>query len=248
MRYFYILIILYCAYTPLLAQSQEECKGFIEGYIQKMASCGFPKGKQHYFIHMTSSMIPRAKGVQDNKALSAKDIEIKFILGENKVFYESKYLNIYQDKKESFTIAHPQKLILWSPNVQANHENTEKMWRETFSQTQVEIVRSAKLVNCTEAIFNKLSLKKIILKTSAEVEKNFNISRLIYYYDPGSQKLFHQIIEYTPQYKLISQKITYHTLDLNYQGDVKSSARAYVLNQSNHLLKKYQSYAFEKQL
>ncbi|MEO1653139.1 MAG: hypothetical protein AAFU64_06315, partial [Bacteroidota bacterium] len=148
-----------------LGQNPSTCKQYIEKYMARMSSYAMPKDNQYYYLDMDVTTIPNENSSYAQTSLSSKDIDVKILVGNRMMYYKSKYLDIYSDLQNTFTVIYPQKLILWSKlsaDYQANVDKQAQM-NQVFSERQRELVKKARLASCQDTVFQGVKSKKIIL-------------------------------------------------------------------------------------
>jgi hypothetical protein len=227
------------------AQSLNSCKGWIIDYLDQMSIYTSPGKKQYYFLHLSVSTFPAKNSIYAQTAFSSENIEVKMILSAQQLFYESKYISIYQDATDVFTVLHPRKTIVWSKPEKATQAVNADAILQRISFQKKKLVENANVTQCNQTTLNGKTVQVIELVTDQKAKEEFYIDKIIYYYHLPSKQVVKQIIGFVEEYKFEKQEITFHQLDTHYQGKVAKSARENVFIKDKQLRVAYKEYHLE---
>lgn len=243
---FYTLLAL-VSIQATFAQGNDVCKDIILAQTEKMQEYSKNQGNRIFYMHTQTSLIPNQTGAYANLALSPKDVELKIYAGAGKMYYESKYVAIYQDQEEAFMVIHPQKLIVWSKeSPQEADQNYKQALTENLGTAQKQLIEMSSVLTCREINWENKQVKKIEMIPNQKAREEFQIKKMIFYYDPQTSQILKQIINYTSNHKLKQQIITYHEMIFDYKEKIPKQARSYIFSKNEQLVSQYQNYQIER--
>ena len=246
-----ILVVQLCFIATFPDQSIGQDKAQYEAKLlktlERMQEYSMPQGNDIYHLHFSALFVPNANKYSDFD-LESKKMEVKLWVGGPKLYYyESDYLAIYKDAREIFTVVHPQKQIVWKKTKpESAKTQTQQAQVQALKGFQKELITSSMVTSHRDSTWAGKPIKIIQLTPNPEARKKTNIKYLRYYYDPHADFIHRQIIVHTSDYKLKKQVITYHKMEMHYQGQIPSTARAQLFSAENRLSQKYQGYQIEK--
>ncbi len=248
---FRLLAALWLGFACLLQtqaqnHAQEDGKEMILRHVRKMNAFGFPTGNQVYYLHSTTTLEPKE---QTHLAVSPKEVEVKLTITNQRIFYQSTYMEVYQDAREIYTVIHPQKNIVCTRKnpAQTVSSQTQDMV-QNLARIQEDLVQLTTVRKCEPATWQGKPIRIIELHTTAAGQKKYHIQKLTYYYDPVREIVLKQWIDYTPDHSTLRQQVaTYHTLNVRYKGKIPPDARSCIFKTGTHLRDSYQGYTIEYQ-
>ncbi|MGD1842674.1 MAG: hypothetical protein ACFB0B_17525 [Thermonemataceae bacterium] len=242
----HILFVALCLLPTLTsAQNLAEGRKHLESYFAKIKTYELPSTKQTYYLSLEVTTIPNTQSSYAKSPYSSKNIPVEIVLSANRLFYESKYINFYNDQKEAFTIIHPQRLIVWTKKKAPKEavQNTPQQI-ELLSALQQRVLTDCKVIRYEP---HQGSVKKIVLRANDQLQKELGFRQITYYLDVANNLLKKQHIHYIENYKIKQQTIIFKEFNLNYKGKVAASAYRNVFGKDYRILPQYQSYRIEYQ-
>jgi hypothetical protein len=228
------------------AQTPLDGKGLLLHYLKKMSVCQFPRHKEAFQIQLIISTIASDYEKVKNPAYPSTDLPVSMILTRNKMFYESRYIAIYQDTSDVYTVIHPQKMILHS-RPKPSQPQTEPGQPNPIPGLQARFIQACRVVSLQDVDYNGRKVKEIILQAPEETQKEFGIQSVVYYMDIREMKIEKQIISFTPGHQFRTQTIVFQNMNLNYKGKILASSRKAVFERPGKLLKTFTGYELIEQ-
>lgn len=228
-------------------QTDPSCKQLMDAYVKKIRAYRSPTENQYVLLHMNIMSVPVQNNVLVHTSSSPQQVELKVVTGQNKLFYESTYLAIYQDEQDIYTVIHPQKTIIHSKPEKTSTTENQAAIAGHFSTLQQRLLERCEVQACRDTVYSGQRARIITLQPHKEDQEQYHIGQIVNYLIPSKATIVKQIISFTDGYPLQKQIVVYHTVDLDYRGKRPASARSNVLNASGKLLPNYRGYRLEEE-
>lgn len=235
--------------VPAPSASMIECRKMIDNYLKEMQQYTTPESNRWYYMHLLITTVPKPGTPFVRASLDNRNVEVKVTAGKNRMIYESTYLSVYQDEKDVFTVIHPRKAIIWSkpdPDVSKGKE----VMAQNMVIGQQKLMQACTVRQCRDTTYEGKPTKIIEMVPDAKAKEDYHIERIVYYYTPSESRMRKQEIDFTANYKIDRQIITYYAMNLNYRSKLPKSAYAEIFEGSNKhrkLQPPYRKYQVEQQ-
>ncbi|MFN3402658.1 MAG: hypothetical protein ACK40G_01095 [Cytophagaceae bacterium] len=231
-----VLIIVFFLTSSFGSYSDgEDCINILKEYSQRMLQYKNPDPAKTYKLEMGVKTIYK-------KGLDIPDTDIKttVLIKGDKVQYESSYLNMYMDEKNTFTIIHPQKLIVRADGGLRN--KVDKV--EAFATIQDTLFKRSTVQSCMETITEGKKVKEITLIPDNLMQNATMINKIIYSYDLKEKRVYQTRIFFLPQSPKKEEIITYNSLNYNSKEKIFTKAENMVFTDQGKLQSIYKNYEF----
>lgn len=213
--------------------SEPKCIELIEGHIAKMEEINAPVTGVSYYLDMDVYYKdnPMVSGGNDVSAHN------KLFLSSEQLVLESSQVDVYQTKTEIAVVAHSQKRIYRSNQV----EFDQKKYTEQMNLIQHKIIENPKSCTCDKRELNQQEYTIVRLDINEELKEALKVRELIFTFDAQSN-LNEVEIRYPNSSNFITQRMKYNALDLNYKGWSSRPIEDYLFDDKGDLVERLAGY------
>lgn len=226
--------VLMVAISSFTAPVQDDCYLQLKAIYKKVnASQAPPEGKIYHFDYTVHTI------VRDSSRGKNTSLRSEIYMSNTQVHLVSKEVEIYQDKKNAFSIFPSRKTIYWSNSQlgydKANHEKRVTMFQDTLFDM-------SKLVECRTT--EKKGMRRAVLEPNAKAQQLYKLQKIVFDFSLADETISRITLYFTATSKIKVQEIVYNKLTYNYKGKNKLSSPVYslVFDRSKKLLPGYTGY------
>lgn len=233
MREIWCILLVGLLNFTAFGQKVDKCEHLVKNYLKKMSIYANPDPSKVYYLKMSTEAKYRP-----NSEYKDSRVDVTVIINGPKVQYESQYMNFYMDQDESYTVLHPQRLIVKGDGGAKNR--TDKFG--DMVSLHDTLLKHSQLVSCVEINQNSRLMKVITFKTDKLFEKATSISRVEYTYDLKEERVFKAVTFFSPSSIKKMEIITYSELSYDYKKSPFNDASEMIFATKGNLVSRFKNY------